>query len=49
MWPHINKKISEHGIEKVVKDERLLSNFSKSLSITNDELKEKICINAGVV
>jgi len=49
MWPHIKKKISEHGIEKVVKDERLLSNFSKSLSMTNDELKEKICITAGVV
>ncbi|KYC44304.1 MAG: hypothetical protein APG12_01735 [Candidatus Methanofastidiosum methylothiophilum] len=49
MWPHIKKKISEHGIEKVVNDEHLLSNFSKSLGVTNDELKEKICITAGVV
>ena len=49
MWPHIKKKISEEGIEKVVNDERLLSNFSKSLGISNEELKEKICITAGVV
>ena len=49
MWPHIKKKISEHGIEKIINDERLLSNFSKSLGMTNDELKEKICITAGVV
>ncbi len=49
MWPHIKKRISEHGIEKVVNDEHLLSNFSKSLGMTNDELKEKICITAGIV
>ena len=49
MWPHIKKKISEHGFEKVINDDQLLSNFSKSLSMTNDELKEKICITAGVV
>lgn len=49
MWPHIKKKISEHGFEKVINDDHLLSNFSKSLSMTNDELKEKICITAGVV
>lgn len=49
MWPLVRKKISENGIEKVINDERLLSNFSRSLGISNEELKEKICITAGVV
>jgi restriction endonuclease len=49
IWPIVKKKISEVGIEKVISDERMLTNFSKGLCISTGELKEKICINAGVV
>ena len=43
------EKISEHGFENVINDERMLQNFSKGLRISTGELKEKIRINAGVV
>jgi len=49
IWPIVKKKISEQGFEKVIGDERMLDNFSKGLSISTAELKEKIRINAGVV
>lgn len=49
IWPIIKKKISEVGIENVINDQRMLNNFSKGLCITNEELKEKIRINSGVV
>ncbi len=49
IWPHIKRKISEVGFEQVIRDERMLDNFSKGLCISTGELKEKIRINRGVV
>jgi len=47
--PLIKKKISEFGIDSVLTDERLLTNFSKGLGISTGELKEKISTEWGVV
>ncbi|MFA5559561.1 MAG: hypothetical protein WDA59_08970 [Methanofastidiosum sp.] len=49
IWPHIKRKISEVGFEQVIKDERMLDNFSKGLSISTGQLKEKISTEWGVV
>ena len=47
--PLLKKKISEFGIDSVLTDERLLTNFSKGLGISTGELKEKISTEWGVV
>ncbi len=47
--PLLKKKISESGIDSVLTDERLLTNFSKGLGISTGELKEKISTEWGVV
>ncbi len=47
--PLLKRKISEVGFEQVIKDERMLDNFSKGLSISTGELKEKISTEWGVV
>jgi len=49
IWPHIKRKISEVGFEQVIKDERMLDNFSNGLSISTGQLKEKISTEWGVV
>ena len=47
--PLLKKKISESGIDSVLTDERLLTNFSRGLGISTGELKEKISTEWGVV
>jgi len=47
--PLLKRKISEFGIDSVLTDERLLTNFSKGLGISTGELKEKISTEWGVV
>jgi len=47
--PLLKRKISEVGFEQVIKDERMLDNFSKGLSISTGQLKEKISTEWGVV
>ncbi len=47
--PILKRKISEVGFEQVIRDERMLDNFSKGLCISTGELKEKISTEWGVV
>lgn len=49
IWPIVKKKISEHGIDNVLNDERIINNFARALCISTGEMKEKIRINSGVV